>query len=538
MDRRTVLAIVLSIGVVWGWQKFYIEPRMPKPNPTAVVSATQSDAATAPGTSNPTATTPSSKSNPSVSPSISAADGTTRPAGPRQTRTLKTATGEVTLSDGQRAITGWRLSTYQLGIEKESAAVDLASVTHQGGGLDLAFDNAAFAYLGEVQGQFSEIQGGFAWTYEDTKVKLVREMLASPERNYLDVTVRADFKSEKPGFMFLSVSERSPDKDPEATDRQLVYFSNQEVERFSLSSDVELTQSALPAKFVAGTSRYFTFAIVNTSPLDAKALVQPIGTHTGRASLVFPIAGSSVSVPTRVYFGPKELDQLRAVEPTLDHVVNFGFFTWLAYPLLRLLRWFHDMSGNYGVAIILLTLLLRLVTYPLTYKSVKSMKEMAKIQPQLQKLRDKHKDDREALNREMLTLMRTHGYNPVAGCLPILVQMPVFFALYQVLWGSIELYHAPFAFWIRDLSTHDPFYITPVLLTLTMYLQQRLTPMTATDPAQVKMLQLMPLIFGAMMLWLPSGLTLYMLVSALAGIVQQLILNKKFDIHPNAPVAA
>ena len=158
------------------------------------------------------------------------------------------------------------------------------------------------------------------------------------------------------------------------------------------------------------------------------------------------------------------------------------------------------------------------------------MKDMARLQPQLAKIREKYKDDKEALNREMLSLMKTHGYNPAAGCLPMIIQMPIFFALYRVLYSSIELFHAPFAFWIQDLSGRDPYYVTPVLLAGTMFLQQKLSPQTATDPAQQKMMQFMPLIFGFMMLNLPSGLTLYMLVNALSSIVQQLILNKKLDV--------
>ena len=163
---------------------------------------------------------------------------------------------------------------------------------------------------------------------------------------------------------------------------------------------------------------------------------------------------------------------------------------------------------------------------------MKNMKNMARLQPQLQRIKERYKDDREALNREMLSLMKNNGYNPMAGCLPILIQMPIFFALYRVLYSSIELYHAPFGLWIHDLSSRDPLYITPILLSLTMFIQQKLTPNTATDPAQARMMQLMPLIFGAFMVTLPSGLTLYMLVNALASIAQQLFLNKKLDIKP------
>jgi YidC/Oxa1 family membrane protein insertase len=224
------------------------------------------------------------------------------------------------------------------------------------------------------------------------------------------------------------------------------------------------------------------------------------------------------------------MEVLGAVAPSLPNAVDFGWLSAFAYPLLSIMKWFHGLIGNWGVAIILLTLLVKAVTFPLTYKSMKSMKQMAAIQPELQRLRERYKDDKEALNREMITLMRTKGYNPVAGCLPMIVQMPVFFALYKVLYSAIELYHAPFFGWILDLSSKDPFYVTPILLTGTMYFQQKLTPNTATDPMQQKMMQWMPVIFGLFMISLPSGLSLYMLVNALAGIVQQIFLNKKLDV--------
>jgi YidC/Oxa1 family membrane protein insertase len=168
---------------------------------------------------------------------------------------------------------------------------------------------------------------------------------------------------------------------------------------------------------------------------------------------------------------------------------------------------------------------------------MKSMKQVAKVQPQIQKLKEKYKDKPEEMNKEMLKLMRTQGYNPVAGCLPILIQMPVFFALYRVLYQSFELYQAPFFGWIHDLSLKDPFYVTPLLLVVTMYFQQKLTPVSATmDPMQQKMMQFMPVVFGLMMLTLPSGLTIYMLTNALASIVLQIYLNKKLDLVPaNVP---
>lgn len=363
------------------------------------------------------------------------------------------------------------------------------------------------------------------------------------DQSHLDLVVSAEFKQRPPKFAFVSLSGQSYNGDPESHDRQLLYFTQEKIHRVMLSSTVEVTQVSTPVGYIAAQDRYFALTLVPQvaapagGALEAKGLIQPTQAMGGRINLVYPITGNSITIPLKAYFGPKELEQLRAVDRRLDHTVDFGMFVVIAYPLLKLLKFFYAIFHNYGIAIILLTLLVKVLTYPLTYKSMKSMRKMAVLQPQIQKLRDKHKDDPQALNREMMTMMKSQGYNPLAGCLPILVQMPVFFALYRVLYSSIELYQAPFFLWITDLAAKDALYVTPLLLTVTMYFQQKLTPTTSMDPMQAKMLQFMPVIFGVFMLTLPSGLTLYMLVNALASIVQQLILNKKLGPMPQVQLA-
>jgi YidC/Oxa1 family membrane protein insertase len=255
---------------------------------------------------------------------------------------------------------------------------------------------------------------------------------------------------------------------------------------------------------------------------------RPESSGTLVASLIYPVVGSAAKISTRYFYGPKDLSLLKQVGHRLEAAVDFGWFTFVAYPLLYCLKWFYKYVGNYGIAIILLTILVKILTYPLTFKSMKSMKEMQRIQPQLQKLREKYADDKEKLNREMMQLMKTNGYNPMSGCLPIFIQMPVFIALYNVLFGTIDLYGEPFFGWIQDLSAKDPYYVTPVLLSGMMFLQQKLTPNTSTDPTQQKMMMAMPVIFGVMMLWLPSGLTLYMLINSVTTIIQQLYMNRHF----------
>jgi YidC/Oxa1 family membrane protein insertase len=219
----------------------------------------------------------------------------------------------------------------------------------------------------------------------------------------------------------------------------------------------------------------------------------------------------------------------------LDLTVDLGFFTVIAYPILRILLFIYKFVGNYGLAIIVLTVLIKILTFPLVVKSMKGMKKMAEFQPKMKALQEKHKDDKVALNTEMMALMKKSGYNPMAGCFPMLLQMPIFFALYRVLYSAEELYGAPFVLWIKDLSAHDPLYITPVLMSVVMFLQQRLTPPSpGMDPAQRKMMMFMPLVFGGFMLATPSGLCVYMLVNAVVSVIQQQYLNKKLGVPGNA----
>ncbi|MCA9773862.1 MAG: membrane protein insertase YidC, partial [Myxococcales bacterium] len=182
----------------------------------------------------------------------------------------------------------------------------------------------------------------------------------------------------------------------------------------------------------------------------------------------------------------------------------------------------------WGLAIILLTIVVKGLFYPLTHKSYTSMKAMQKLQPEMKRLKERLKDNKEELNRELMELYRRHKVNPFAGCFPIVLQIPVFFGLYRALLNSIELRHAPFGLWIHDLSMKDPYYITPVIMGVTMFLQQKMTPSTM-DPAQARIMQFMPLLFTFMFLQFPSGLVIYWLVSNVLSIVQQYLINRKTE---------
>jgi YidC/Oxa1 family membrane protein insertase len=250
-------------------------------------------------------------------------------------------------------------------------------------------------------------------------------------------------------------------------------------------------------------------------------------------------SGQQKSFKLRLYLGPKELSQLNAAGYDLARAADYGWFDFLARPLLYVLKWFYKYTLNYGVAIILLTVVIKILFWPLTHKSYKSMQAMKKLQPKMAKLREKHKDNREKLNEEMMALYRAHKVNPLGGCLPMVLQIPVFFALYRMLYSSVDLLHQPFALWINDLTAPDRLDIgfqlpylgagLPVLTLLmgaSMFIQQKMTPTTG-DPRQEKMMLMMPVVFTVFFINFPSGLVLYWLVNNVLSIVQQYLINRQ-----------
>jgi YidC/Oxa1 family membrane protein insertase len=238
--------------------------------------------------------------------------------------------------------------------------------------------------------------------------------------------------------------------------------------------------------------------------------------------------GQSATTTHRLFVGPKDIDILKAQGNSLEQSLDLGWFTVIAKPLLYSLKFLYGYVGNYGIAIIIVTIILKAFFFPLTHKSYKSMKGMQKIQPEMAKLREKYKDDRDSMNKAVMELYREHKVNPMGGCLPMVVQIPVFFALYKSLMFSIELRHAPFFLWVTDLADKDPYYVTPVIMGITMFVQQKMTP-SQMDPMQQKMMLALPVVFTFMFLSFPSGLVLYWLVNNVLTIGQQMYINKSVN---------
>ena len=248
--------------------------------------------------------------------------------------------------------------------------------------------------------------------------------------------------------------------------------------------------------------------------------------YTGPLRTVAP--GRSGEWRARFYAGPKDQKRLEQIAENLNLTVDYGFLWWLAVPLFSLLDWLHGLFGNWGLAIIMLTFLVKLVLYPLSSASYKSMANMRRVAPQMKRLQERYAGDRQKLSQEMMGLYKKEGVNPLGGCLPMLLPMPIFIALYWVLFESVELRQAPFMLWIDDLAAMDPYFVLPLLMGGTMYAQQLLSP-TLGDPMQARIMKMMPIMFTVLFLFFPAGLVLYWLVNSVLSIAQQWYVMKKAD---------
>jgi YidC/Oxa1 family membrane protein insertase len=301
-------------------------------------------------------------------------------------------------------------------------------------------------------------------------------------------------------------------------------------------SDVEKGKANLPREasdgWIAMVQHYFVSAWLpqDRAPREYYARKLPDGLFATGVIVASPqvAAGASGRVEVKLYAGPQEQNRLKQVAPGFDLVVDYGWLAILAWPLFAVLEFFHRWTGNWGVAIILLTILIKLLFFPLSAASYKSMAKMKLITPRLTKLREMYANDRARMNQAMMELYKTEKINPLGGCFPILVQIPVFIALYWTLLAAIELRHAPFILWIKDLSALDPYYVLPVLMTATMVLQTRMNPVPP-DPVQAKVMQFMPYVFSVFFFFFPAGLVLYWLVNNILSIAQQWQIQRMFD---------
>lgn len=524
MERRLLVAAALSLGVLLLWE--WIGPKPPKraqapiPTPAALASS--------PSPSNAVAASEAKPAAPEALPPPASAESETL-------TTLSNGVFRATFSNRGAALTSFVLTSH---FDEQKKPLELVRTLppEMPRPLSLDFRGDAATTKKVAQALFvveRESDSAVRFRYADASVSVVKEIRIG--RGYLfDLKVSVN---GGPYGVVVGPGLRNP-TEAERGSRYVMPASavvaasdGLKVVRADKVTDKD-TFAVPPRSFAGIEDNYFLEAVIPRSPATARVVALPLPQSAGKPAFeVATEVGGPATLEASAFFGPKDVAILESYGLGLERTVDFGWYGILARPLLWLLKQSYGVVGNWGLAILAVTFLIRLVLFPLTAKSYVSMKKMQKLAPKMNAIRDKYKkaktdsQQRQKMNMELMALYQAEGYNPMSGCLPIILQLPILVAFYNVLSRTIELRHAPFFLWIHDLSAIDSTYVLVVLMIVSMYAQQAMTPSTM-DPAQKKVFMFMPVLWGFFLKDMPSGLVLYWLFSNLLTIVQQLVMNR------------
>jgi YidC/Oxa1 family membrane protein insertase len=543
MERRVLLAIFLSFLVLYTYQSLFVPAS--KPAPSAVPSPNATGASAAAHKPVPAAVEPAAA--PAATPTAPPVVGATAE---RDVRVETDAVIAVVANRGAR-LKSWRLKHYrdEKGEPLELVAGDLGSAQPLPFSLrvpDEAATRTLNSALYEVKSAPADGTAArsapLIFEYRDTAgLQAIKEFQFDPAPYAL--TFHASVKiGDRPVVPLVewgpAVSTTSREAAKSARQAGGVIYQSGKLLRIRPADLAKQSVFEGNSGYAGVDDHYFVTMAISPGPSKVSfrpvAIPQPSTGSTSEppaAELMSWAIEPSSDGPIKFYAGPKDLVQLQAIDPALGKVIDFGWFDFIVVPLLRALNWIHGYVGNYGWSIIILTILINAVMFPLRHKSVVSMRKMQQIQPEAKAIQERYAKlkttdpARQKMNQELMALYRERGVNPASGCVPMLLTMPVFFAFYAMLTVAIELRGAPFFGWIHDLSRPDPLYIIPVLMGLTQIWQMRITPQTGTDPAQQKMMMIMPVVFMFFFLWTSAGALLYWLVSNVWGIGQQYLTN-------------
>ena len=535
MERRVLIAVLLSFLVLYGYQALFPPPPEPKPAQT-------SKTATAPNASSPTATNPT--------PSVQGAPLAEAPpadATPAQDIEVDNADVHAVFTTRGAVLKSWKLKKYRddhgqpLEMIAGHAPAD-SPLPFTLGTDDAALSSklAAGAYtLGPQTSATGNWQAQFDYA-DEAGVRARKTFAIAAAKPYVinvtasltvnDQPVPATLRWGPALGSGITLKSRTYNPPP-----QPIFYKDGKVSRIAPGKIAEQSVQEGTFGFAGVDDHYFLVALVKPgealrvqySSVDAIVEGYPEGAHYVAWSTRYSSAASG----SAFFAGPKDFDVLAAVDRDLVRSIDFGMFAWLVVPLLRALKWLNVYVGNYGWSLILLTVLINLAMFPLRHKSVVSMRKMQEVQPEVKAIQDRYAKlkmsdpGRAKMNTELMALYKERGVNPASGCVPMLLTLPVLFAFYSMLSVAIELRGAPFVGQIHDLSAHDPWFVWPIVMGLTMFVQQKMTPSTA-DPIQQKMMLFMPIMMTGMFLWAASGLVIYWTVSNVWGIGQQMITNR------------
>ncbi len=554
MEKKTLLAFGLSFLILITWSLLFA-PQEKQPDQVQ----------RGPGGEKPIASAPTAPADPSPPTRPAVGEGTAisqAAAVEEKEIVVETDLYRAVLTNAGPTIKSLKLNQYRQTIDPQSPPIEIVGLKENIGDFLLLGFSADSGEKGALSAAVYETDPQDAHIVVGTEPRevafrgrsadglpMTQTLRFFPDSYRIDARIEVHNPKETPveGSFRAELSALPPsEKSGYYSYVGLIALANDQLEEVELEEGGEDKTLTGEIHWMAYEDDYFISAVVPQE--GAKGRFRGSRSQTGVLKANYVGAPASVgpsetlSTNLTLYFGPRDLGVLRSSGNRLDRAVYFGWTDIIAKPLLYVLRFFNQYVHNYGVSIILLTILVKMIFWPLTHKSYKSMKEMQKLQPRIAKIREKYKGNREQLNREMMGLYKTYKINPMSGCLPMVIQIPVFFALFRILGSAIELRHAPFIFWIQDLSAPDrlfnfpfsipfmsPPYGIPVLTLLmgaSMFIQQKMTP-TPGDPAQAKIMMLLPVVFTVMFINFQSGLVLYWLVNNLLSIGQQYRIQKR-----------
>jgi YidC/Oxa1 family membrane protein insertase len=554
MDKKFLLAIVLSFVVIYGWQVLFPPATPPKPAPQSQqpqkVTSEPTGQAAPPAAAG---ATPEQVEAPAAKPLLAASADQDIVVESRAVRAIFTTKGG--------ALKSWRLKNYLDGV---GAPLELVpqNIPNAERPFTLAVDNQATSatlrnalFKPDREQPLDVTSDGtsLSFEYRDAAGLMARKTFTFSVTQPYVILFSAEVTEN--GTALNPTVEWGPALNTGVVSGGMVYapapqpifFRDRKVTRVAIKSIEEYKQQQGSFGFAGVDDHYFLSAIIPANANESlevrysPVLVPVEGESEPRQFIRWSVRGPASLKDAPFFFGPKDLDVLQQIKPDLVRAIDFGMFDWLVVPLLRALKWLNGYVHNYGWAILALTAIINIIIFPLRHKSVVAMRKMQEIQPELKAIQDRYAKlkvtdpAKQKMNEEVMALYRRSGANPATGCVPTLLTLPVLVAFYSMLSVAIEIRGAPFVGWIRDLSIHDPWYVWPILMGITMFVQQKMTP-TSADPVQQKMMMFMPIMFTGMLMRAPSGLVLYWTFSNLWGIGQTTITNKLIGPPPQHTV--
>ncbi len=543
MDKKALLALVLSAAVLLVYQLFFYKST-PPPKPASQGKGSASvEIPKAPGAPQTSAAAPS------ASGAVSSLDAAAAPlegSAKEQEIPVETPLYSAIFSTKGGALKSFKLKNYRDSLASSSKLIELVdvrenmpyplSLSFPASSVDVSpaalFQSDATAITVASADESRRLTFSQVWP---GKIKIEKIYTFTPGNYTIGLEIRTYNLAQVPLSQDIALFWNQY-VDPQAKEDSYghtgpVSYVGKSVEREKVTKMEAQKSLGTDVSWGGFESKYFLAAMIPQNPSLTSLTLSKDGNSLVSTSLRGPKniipPGQAGYFGYKIFLGPKDYNILKATGIGLENAIDFGsWLKWLAMPLLLSLKFLYNYVHNYGIAIIILTVLIKLIFWPLGNKSYKSMKEMQKLQPKMLELREKYKDDKARLSQETMALYKAYKVNPMGGCLPMIIQIPVFFGLYKALLYAIELRHAPFFWWIKDLSEKDPYYITPLIMGATMFIQQKMTPVSG-DPTQAKIMLWMPVIFTFMFLNFPSGLVIYWLFNNLISIGQQYYINQR-----------